>query len=121
MRLTRTNLDFAEEKRIEDYWLGQEVNDRELSGEWLGSTLYYFLRPRPPPGWYWSEGGRLTQRTKPSSKPDEVWVEEWRGSKSRKDKLRKYWDEERPRRDALRKDRKSVSYTHLTLPTTPYV
>ena len=56
-RSTHTDLDFAQEKRIDDYWNVQE--NRSLSDSWTGFTRFTFLNETFPKGYLWS-GRRLT-------------------------------------------------------------
>ena len=59
-RQTRTNLDNAEESRINDSW---NIEGHGIfSGSWSGSTRFRILNKRPPQGYSWVDG-RLTKNT----------------------------------------------------------
>ena len=51
---THTDLDVAQEKRIDDYW--NVDGDRNLSDSWTGFTRFTLLNETPPKGYMWSEG-----------------------------------------------------------------
>ena len=48
MRRTYTDIDSADEELIEDYWFDKGA--RELSGFWIGKTVFCILRPPAPSG-----------------------------------------------------------------------
>ena len=72
-RSTRTDLNVAQEKRIDDYW---NIDDnRSLSDSWTGFTKFTLLKETPPKGYLWSRV-RLTkfQTTAP---PNHFLPEAW--------------------------------------------
>ena len=73
-RTTHTNLDFEQEKRIDDYW--NIDGSRDLSDSWTGFTQFILLEEKPPDGYMWS-GERLT-RKQLTSRPDHLWPELWK-------------------------------------------
>ena len=56
-RITHTNLDVKQEKRIDDYW--NIDGSRDLLDPWTGFTQFTLLEEKPPDGFLWS-GRRLT-------------------------------------------------------------
>ena len=72
-RITHTNLDVKQEKRIDDYW--NIDGSRDLSDLWTGFTHFTLLEEKPPEGKMWS-GERLT-RKQLTSRPDRLWSEIW--------------------------------------------
>ena len=72
-RSTRTDLNVAQEKRIDDYWNIDE--NRSLSDSWTGFTKFTLLKETPPKGYLWS-GGRLT-KIQTTTRPDHFWPEAW--------------------------------------------
>ena len=73
-RITHTNLDVKQEKRIDDYW--NIDGSRDLSDAWTGFTRFTLLEEKPPDGYMWS-GERLT-RKQLTSRPDHLWPELWK-------------------------------------------
>ena len=59
-RITHTNLDVKQEKRIDDYWNIDE--SRNLSDPWTGFTQFTLLEDKPPNGYMWS-GGEIKEKT----------------------------------------------------------
>ena len=58
-RTTRTNLDFMQERLIDDYW--NIDGSRNLSDSWTGFTQFTLLEEKPPDGSLWS--GEETDKT----------------------------------------------------------
>ena len=74
MRSTCTDLDVAQEKRIDDYWNVDE--DRRWSDSWTGFTKIYAVeRGHLQKGKMWS-GERLTE-IQITTRPDHIWPEAW--------------------------------------------
>ena len=73
IRSTHTDLDVAQEKRIDDNW--NVDGDRNLSDSWTGFTRFTLLNETPPEGYMWS-GGRLT-KIQTTSRPDHIWPDAW--------------------------------------------
>ena len=65
-RSTRTDLNVAQEKRIDDYWNIDE--NRSLSDSWTGFTKFTLLKETPPKGYLWSRV-RLT-KIQTTARPD---------------------------------------------------
>ena len=57
-RITRTNFDVKQERRIDDYW--NIDGSRDLSDSWTGFTQFTLLEEKPPDGYMWS--GRETDK-----------------------------------------------------------
>ena len=72
-RITHTNLDVKQEKRIDDYW--NIDGSRDLSDPWTRFTQFTLLEEKPPEEYMWS-GVRLT-RKQLTSRPDHLWPELW--------------------------------------------
>ena len=70
-RITHTNLDVKQDKRIDDYW-NIDVS-RDLSDPWTGFTQFTLLDEKALDGYMWS-GGRLT-RKQLTSRTDHLWPE----------------------------------------------
>ena len=89
MRITKTDLDTPEDI-IRDIWTTGEGDNEELSEEWIGSTKFWILKPKPPEGHKWIEG-RLT-RTQQITRPDNVWPEVWSSmTKKQKQEAQEEW------------------------------
>ena len=73
IRSTRTDLDVAQEKRIDDCW--NVDGSRNLSDSWTGFTRFQLLNETPPEGYMWS-GRRLTT-IQTTSRPDHIWPDAW--------------------------------------------
>ena len=73
IRSTYTDLDVAQEKRIDDYW--KVDGDRNLSDSRTGFTRFTLLNETPPKGHMWS-GWRLT-KIQTTSRPDHIWPDAW--------------------------------------------
>ena len=73
-RITHTNLDVKQEKRIDDYW--NIDGSRDLSDSWTGFTQFTLLEEKAPDGYMWS-GRRLT-RKQLTSRPDHLWSKLWK-------------------------------------------
>ena len=73
-RTTHTNLDVKQEKRIDDYW--NIDGSRDLSDPLTGFTQFTLLEEKPPHGFFWSGGRRLTKR-QITSRPDHLWPVLW--------------------------------------------
>jgi len=102
LRTTETSISERAEAEIRDFWTA--AGARTLSGPWTGRTVFYLLRPKPPPGKKWVEG-RLT-KIQATTRPDSVWPEIWsRMSKKNKQKEIDAWSKEGPARDEERKKR----------------
>ena len=92
-RITRTNLDVAQERRIDDYW--NIDGSRDLSDSCTGFTqftqsedeyIYIYMRSR------W----RLT-RKQLTSRPDYLWPELWtKSGRNAKLKEKQKWSNEKP-------------------------
>ena len=101
-RTIRTNLDFKQEKRIDDYW--NIDGSRDLSDLWTGFTLFTLLEEKAPDGYMWS-GRRLT-RKQLTSRPDRLWPELWQSmGKHAKLKEKQKWSEEKIHLDNARRFR----------------
>ena len=72
-RITRTNLDVKQERRIDDYW--NIDGSRDLSDLWTGFTRFILLEETPPDGKMWS--GERLPRKQLTSRPDNLWPELW--------------------------------------------
>ena len=91
-RTTHTNLDFKQERCIDDYW--NIDGSRDLSDPWTGFTQFTLLEEKPPEGYMWS-GWRLT-RKQLTSRPDHVWPELWdKMGKNAKLKEKQKWSHEK--------------------------
>ena len=91
-RTTHTNLDVAQERRIDDYW--NIDGSRDLSDPWTAYTQFTLLEEKPPDGYMWS-GGRLT-RKQLTSRPDHLWPELWKSmGKHAKLKEKQKWSNEK--------------------------
>ena len=53
IRSTHTDLDVAQEKRIEDHW--NVDGNRNLSDSWTSCTRFTLLNETPPKGYMWSK------------------------------------------------------------------
>ena len=73
IRSTHTDLDVAEEKRIDDYW--NVDGSRNLSDSWTGFTRFTLLNETPPKGFLWS-GWSMT-KIQTTSRPDHIWPDAW--------------------------------------------
>ena len=73
MRSTNTDLDVAQEKRIDDCWTADR--NRSLSDSQTGFTRFRQLN-EPPPKWYMWSGVRLT-KIQTTSRPDHIWPDAW--------------------------------------------
>ena len=101
-RTTHTNLDFKQEKRIDDYW--NVDGSRDLSDPWTGlfHSIYSIGRKKPPEGYMWS-GWRLTRKQQ-TSRPDHVWPEIWKTmGRNAKLKEKQKWSNEKLHLDNARK------------------
>ena len=67
-RITHTNLDVKQERRIDDYW--NIDGSRDLSDLWTSFTQFTLLEEKLPDGYMWS-GERLT-RKQLTSRPDHL-------------------------------------------------
>ena len=99
-RITHTNLDVKQEKRIDDYW--NIDGSRNLSDPWTGYTQFTLLEEKPPDGymWSWEE-----MNEKPlSSRPDHLWPELWKSmGKHAKLKGKQKWSNEKLNLENARK------------------
>ena len=68
MRSTNTDLDVAQEKRIDDYWNVDE--DGRLSDSWTGFTKFTLLKETSPKRYMWS--GRRRPKIQTTTRPDHV-------------------------------------------------
>ena len=99
-RTTHTNLDFKQEKRIDDFW--NVDGSRELSDPWTGFTQFTLLSEKPPDGFLWS-GDRLT-RKQLTSRPDHLWPELCtKLGRNAQLKEGQKWSHEKPQLDNARK------------------
>ena len=99
-RTTRTNLEFKQERRIDDYW--NIDGSRDLSASWTGFTQFTLLEEKPPDGCMWS-GERLT-RPQVTSRPDHLWPELWiKMGRNAKLKEKRKWSDEKPKLDNARR------------------
>ena len=88
IRSTHTDLDEAQETRIDDYW--NVDGDRNLSDPFTGFTGFTLLNETPPRGYLLSEE-RLT-KIQTTSRPDHIWSDAWtriEKSRSKKKEIRK--------------------------------
>ena len=72
-RITHTNLDVKQERRIDDHW--NIDGSRDLSDYWTGFTQFTLLEEKAPDGYLWSGEG-LT-RKQLTSRPNHLWPELW--------------------------------------------
>ncbi len=94
IRSTHTDLDVAQEKRIDDYW--NVDGDRNLSDSWTGFTRFTLLNETPPKGFMCS-GERLT-KIQTTSHPDHVWPDAWtRIGKAAQRREKQEWAIEKPK------------------------
>ena len=70
-RITQTNFDVTQERRIDDYW--NIDGSRDLFDSWTGFIQFILLEEKPPDGFLCS-GERLTKKQLTSS-PDHLWPE----------------------------------------------
>ena len=99
-RITHTNLDVKQEKRIDDYW--NIDRSRDLSDPWTGFTQFTLLDEKAPDGYMWS-GVRLT-RKQLTSRPDHLWPEVWKSmGKHAKLREKQKWSEEKLHLENARK------------------
>ena len=99
-RITHTNLDVKQEKRIDDYW--NIDGSRDLSDPWTGFTQFTLLEEKHPDGFVWS-GVRLT-RKQLTSRPDHLWPEFWEKiGKNAELKEKQKWSHEKLHLDNARK------------------
>ena len=106
-RLTHTDLDVLQEKRIDDYW--NVDSNRHLSESWKGFTKFTLLKEKPPKGFLWS-GERLTKvqaTTRPENVRPEVWTKIGKAAQNRE---RQEWAKEKPKLDNARRLR-GISFT----------
>lgn len=100
MRESRTDIE-DDEREIKDYWY--DADPRNLSSAWTGSTLFWLLKPKPPPGQMYVQG-RLTKIQK-TTRPASVRTEEWiRMSKNDQTKEIELWRVESAKRDQARRE-----------------
>ena len=99
IRSTHTDLDVAEEKRIDDCW---NVNGSwKLSDSWTGFTRFTLLNETPPKG-YMSSGRRLT-KIQTTSRPDNTWPDAWtRIGKAAPRREKQEWAIEKPKLEYAR-------------------
>ena len=99
-RITHTNFDVKQEKRIDDYW--NIDGSRDLSDPWTGFTQFTLLEEKAPDGYMWS-GERLT-RKQLTSRQDHLWPELWKSmGKHAKLKEKQKWSEEKLHLENARK------------------
>ena len=100
-RITHTNLDVKQEKRIDDNW--KIDGSRDLLDSWTGVTQFTLLEEKSPDGYMWSGGGRFT-RKQLTSRPDHLWPELWKSmGKHAKLKEKLKWSEEKLHLENARK------------------
>ena len=73
IRTTNTDLDTLAEKEINDYWI--ETGAKELSGLWVGRTIFHLLHPSPPPGKQYING--VLHKKQKTIRLDDIWPEVW--------------------------------------------
>ena len=73
-RRTETDFDSLSESTIQYYWNVQRGSTNICAVD--RNTIFTIIRPRPPPGYTWSEG-RLTTLQE-TTRPDHIWPEIWR-------------------------------------------
>ena len=99
-RTTHTNLDFKQERRIDDYW--NVDGSRDLSDSWTGFTQFILLGEKPPDGKMWSR--RRPPRKQLTSRPEHLWPEFWtKLGRNAQLKERQKWSHEKPKLDNVRK------------------
>ena len=99
-RSTHTDLDVAQEKRIDDCW--NVDGDRNLSDSWTDSTIFTLLNETPPKGYMWSRR-RLT-KIQTTSRPDHLWPDAWtRIGKAAQRREKQQWTIEKPKLEHARK------------------
>ena len=100
IRSTHTDLDVAQEKRIDYYW--NVDGSRNLSDSWTGFKRFTLLNETPPKGYVWS-GRRLT-KIQTTSRPDHIWPDAWtRIAKSAQRTEKQEWAIEKPKLEHARK------------------
>ena len=76
VRVTTTDLENQDEKRIEDFWDGSSPEDhRSLSGWWLGETCFEKITTPVEHGHYMVSGRSTRKQT--TTRPDNIWPEQW--------------------------------------------
>ena len=101
-RITHTNLDVKQEKRIDYFW--NIDRSRDSSDPWTGFAQFTLLEEKTADGYMWS-GWRLT-RKQLLSKSDLLWPELWKTmGKNAKLKEKLKWSHEKVPFDIARKFR----------------
>ena len=99
-RITRTNLDLKQERRIDDYW--NSDGSRDLSDSWTVFTQFTLLEEKPPDGYMWS--GERLRRRQLTSRPDRSWQELWIKMGSNAElREKQIWSDEKPKLDNARR------------------
>jgi hypothetical protein len=89
-----------------DYWCGlKELDEVPHYKGWRGVTLFRFVKPDPPPGYYWCDGQFLTQKRtyKGAAKPRDVRPKDWpaKDGPKQRDIIKAYAEYERLENEAL--------------------
>ena len=63
------------EVKIDDYWNGSPLDNRELSESWTGLTKFQLIQPPVGAGYLKLPGRDLPVRIMDSTKPEEVYPE----------------------------------------------
>ena len=101
IRSTHTDLDVAQEKRIDDYW--HVDGNRNLSDSWTGFTRFTLLNKTPPKGKMWSRR-RLT-KIQTTSRPGHIWPDAWTRIGKAAQRREKEWAIEKPKLEHARESR----------------
>ena len=102
MRRTATSCASKAVAIIEDFWVDEADEHRELSDEWVGQTMFYLRRPAAKKGYEW-QNCRGTKVQRGSTRPPSVWVEGWRKWNDAKRQIAIFaWEKEKRDRDACR-------------------
>ena len=100
IRSTLTDLDVAQEKRIDDYW--NVDGSRNRSDSWTGFTRFTLLNETPPKK-HIKFGRRLT-KIHTTSRPDHIWPNAWtRIGKAAQRREKQEWAIEKPKLEHARK------------------
>ena len=101
-----TDLDVAQEKRVDDRW--NVDGNRNLSDSWTGFTSFTLLNETPPKGYMWSVE-RLTN-IQTTSRSDHVWLDAWtRIGKAAQRREKQEWAIEKPKLELARDLRENCS------------
>ena len=80
IRFTETNVKGS--SQVVDCWVTDPRAD-QVKGPWVGKTSFNIRLPPPKKGWV-IQNGRPTKVEENTSRPEYIWVEEWRNLSKRK-------------------------------------